>query len=200
MITADDTTDNTLDIYDPTNPNFVNPNDVLLMHPDDTAARIASCRVDVIQATMLRTVKVQIVNLNANLASNYQTFFAAWLANWTNGRITDKSTAPVPPMAYVVGYYDDPTSTPGTIKWPYPVAGTTPVCAQPAIPDLPKPYVPPDPNAPPPGILGQKVNAAFDSFPVGFQATRADGSVWQKFTDQTPFGQATWWECVKGAN
>jgi hypothetical protein len=79
MITADDTTDNTLDIYDPTNPNFVNPNDVLLMHPDDTAARIASCRVDVIQATMLRTVKVQIVNLNANLASNYQTFFAAWL-------------------------------------------------------------------------------------------------------------------------
>jgi hypothetical protein len=54
------------------------------------------------------------------------------------------------------------------------------------------PPVPPasDPNTPPPGILGQKVNAAFDSFPVGFQATRADGSVWQKFTDQTPFGQA----------
>ena len=81
MITADDTTDNTLDIYDPTNPNFVNPNDVLLMHPDDSAARLASCRVDVIQATMMRTVKVQIVNLNANLASNYQNFFAAWLFN-----------------------------------------------------------------------------------------------------------------------
>src|SRR5471030_2667715 len=153
MITADDTTDNTLDIYDPTNPNFVNPNDVLLMHPDDTVARIASCRVDVIQATMLRTVKVQIVNLNANLASNYQTFFAAWLANWTNGRITDKNTAPVAPLAYVVGYYDDPTSTPGTIKWAYPVTGKLSVCQQPGIPDLPKAYVPPDPNTLP-GSLG----------------------------------------------
>jgi hypothetical protein len=198
MITPDYTTDKTLDIYDPKNPNFVNPNDVLAMHPDDTAARMASTHVDVIQATMLRTVQAQIVAMNANLKLTYQTTFKAWLFNWTEGRITDKSTAPSPPHAYVVGYFDDPTSTPGAVKWAYPITGKDPVCLQPAIPDLPKPYVPPDPNTLPPGELGMKQSG--DPFPVGYQAARADGSVWQKFTNRTPFGQVWWWECVKGAS
>jgi hypothetical protein len=75
------------------------------------------------------------------------------------------------------------------------------VCPQPAIPDLPKPYLPPDPNIPPPGQLGTKTNAtAQDGFPVGYQATRDDGSVWRKCTAQTPFGTAWWWECVKAVS
>ena len=189
----------TLDIYDPRNPNFVNPNDVLAMHPDDTAARIASTNVDVIQATMLRSVQAQIVTLNSNLKVTYPNTFAAWLFGWQNGRITDKSTAPSPPMTYEVGYFTDPSAP--TIQWAYPVIGKTPVCPQPAIPDLPKPYAPPDSNTPPLGQLGTKTNAsATDGFPIGYQATREDGSVWQKCTARTPFGTAWWWECVKGAN
>jgi hypothetical protein len=61
--------------------------------------------------------------------------------------------------------------------------------------------VPPDPNTPPPGELGAKVNAyANDGFPIGYQATREDGSVWQKSSGSTPMGRAYWWECVKGAS
>jgi hypothetical protein len=49
-------------------------------------------------------------------------------------------------------------------------------------------------------VVGTKTNAsASDGFPVGYLATRDDGSVWQKSAAQTPFGKAYWWECVKAS-
>src|SRR5450432_2372985 len=106
---------NSLDIYDPKNPNFINPNDVLAMHPDDTAAKWASTRLDVVQATVLRSVTSQIVNLNSNLQGNYLTAFNNWLLNYTAGRISDPATAPQPPNGYVVGYFVDPTTGKGAV-------------------------------------------------------------------------------------
>jgi hypothetical protein len=203
MISPDYTTpgdpNKTPDIYDPKNPNFVNPNDVLAMYPNDDAAKVASTRIDVVQATVLRSVQGQIVSLNNNQQGIYLTAFNNWLIGWTSLRITDKSTAPEPPNAYVVGYFTPENSAPGALQWPYPATGKDPVCAQPPILDMPK-YVPPDPSTPPPGELGTKTNATVtDGFPVGYQAVRADGSVWQKCVAQTPFGTAWWWECVKSA-
>jgi hypothetical protein len=196
----------TLDIYDPrldkflepTNPHFVNPNDVLQMYPDDMAARHAATNVDVIQATVKRTVKGEVSAVNAGLIANYNVRWATFLALLASRQV-DKSTAPVPPNAYVIGYV--PTSpNPDAPLWPYPMIGTTPVCQQPPVPDLPAGSAAADPNAPPPGELGMKVNGAFDTFPVGYQATRADGSVWQKFSSPTLFGGKTqYWECTKGA-
>jgi hypothetical protein len=184
----------TLDIYDPTNPNFVNPNDVLQQHPNDTAAAVASTRTDVIVATAKRQVEAQIVTLNNNLKLIYTNAFAPWLYGWQNGRMTDKSTAPVPPMAYVVGW-----TLVASVQWPYPMQGTVPVCAMPTIPDIAVAAY--EPNAMPLGQLGTKTNAsAVDGFPVGYQATREDGSVWQKCTARTPFGTAWWWECVKAVS
>jgi hypothetical protein len=185
-----------LDIYDPANPDFVNPNDVLAKNPNDTAAAVASTNVDVIVATSLRSVQAQIGPLNANLKTVYLNTWAPWLYGWQNGRITDKGTAPVPPGGYVVGYM-----LAGGAEWPYPMQGNVPVCAQPPIPTILKAQPPVDPNAPPPGDLGYKVNAidpAIDGWPVGVagRATRADGSVWEKFAFHTPFGSGWYGECV----
>jgi hypothetical protein len=82
-----------------------------------------------------------------------------------------------------------------------PVPSSVPAPPPPVIPDLPKPYVAPDDNTPPPGQVGTKANAsATDGFPIGYEATRDDGSVWRKSMARTPFGTAYWWECVKAAN
>jgi hypothetical protein len=161
------------------------------------------------QAAALQSVKQQVVDLNANLKINYLSAFNDWLVNWTAGRNTDKSTAPIPPKAFEVGYFNDPTTGPGSlgpygdtvIQWPYPkVSLTSFVCDMPVIPAQPVAYVPPDPNAPPPGMLGQKADArnpAVDGFPVGYQSTRVDGSIWQKFVAAEPFGTTWYWECIK---
>jgi hypothetical protein len=186
--------------------------------PNDIVARFAATQLPAVQAQVLQHVTEQIPDLNANLKSAYLTTFNNWLINWTAGRITDKSTAPVPPNGYVVGSFLDPTSGPGTIGpygetpiyWAYPEIGKEPVCAQPPIPTIPPVYVP-DPNAQPPGELGEKTNAvnpASDGFPVGVKndqgvyepiATSANGSEWVKFVAHTPWGTTWYWECVKAA-
>src|ERR1700688_3544377 len=88
------------------------------------------------QNTLASVRDVQVPNLNANLLGIFQTAFANWLANWNAGRVSDKSTAPTPPNAYTVGYFNDPTTGPGSmgpygdtvVQWAYPALGTTPVC------------------------------------------------------------------------
>src|SRR5258708_7165979 len=112
-------------------------------------ADYATTNLAAAQANTLSAITQQVTDLNNNLKNNYLTAFNNWLGNYTAGRINGQSTAPQPPNGYVVGYFDDPTTGPGvppygvTVKWAYPALGTSPVCAQPAIPDIPPPFVPP---------------------------------------------------------
>jgi hypothetical protein len=93
-----------------------------------------------------------------------------------------------------VGYFDDPTSGPGSkspygdtvVQWAYPAFGTAPVCAQPAIPDVPPPFVAPVPPEPE-NILNVP---AGDTIPVGQTIDAPDGTRWQKHASPTPFGMA----------
>jgi len=153
------------------------------------------------QANTLAAVTAQIADLNNQLKGNYLTAFNNWSLNWTAGRIIDKSTAPKPPNAYQVGYFNDPTTGPGTlgpygdaiVQWAYPAIGTTPVCPQPAIPDMPPPQVHPV-------VTGndhlQNVPPG-DTMPVGWKFTNtADGSVWEKMATPTPFGTAYYYAKV----
>lgn len=94
------------------------------------------------QQNNLDSVRRQVANLNTAITSNYLTAFSSWLTNWTAGRINDKSTAPTPPAAYIVGWFDDPTTGPGMVgpygenilRWAYPSQDGSPVCDQPSIP------------------------------------------------------------------
>ena len=152
------------------------------------------------QANTLAAVTVQIADLNNNLKSNYLTAFNNWLLNWTAGRVTDKSSAPAPPNGYVVGYFDDPTTGPGSlgpygdmvVQWAYPALGATPVCAQPSIPDVPPPQVHPV-------VTGngniQNVPVG-DTMPVGSIIPAPDGSRWEKMASPTPFGMASYYAKV----
>lgn len=97
-----------------------------------------------VQANALAAVKAQVANLNSNLISLYTTAFNNWATSVLAGRIPN-TDPPQPPMAYVVGYANDPTSGPGSlspygdivVQWPYPAVGTQPVCPMPHIPEVP---------------------------------------------------------------
>jgi hypothetical protein len=170
------------DIYDPTNPNFINPNEVLALHPDDTAAQYASTRPAVVAATVLRSTTAQVAALNATLKSLFLATFNNWLINWNAGRVTDKSTAPIPPAAYIVSSSTDETG----LTWAAPAIGTAPVCGQPAIPDQTAPQVHPV-------VTGNStlMNVpAGDTMPVGALIPAPDGSIWRKTASPTPFGMA----------
>lgn len=174
-----------------------------------TLADYAQTTLQVAQANALQSVTVQVANINMVLKGNYLTAFNNWLINWQSGRITDRSTAPAPPNGYVVSYFDDPTTGPGSlgpygdmvVQWPYPAIGNTPIVPMPAIPAAVI-YTPPDPNRKPQGVIGTKTDAlppAVDGFPVGHQATSADGSIWEKFEGDLPFGVTYYWQCMVGA-
>jgi hypothetical protein len=154
----------------------------------------AATTLKAVQASTLAAIALQVVDLNNNLKGNYLTAFNNWLINYTAGRISDKSTAPQPPNGYLVGYFDDPTTGPGStgpygdtvVQWAYPAIGKDPVCAQPEIPYMPPPFVPfvlPEPenirNVPP-----------GDTIPVGRTIDAPDGAKWQKHASPTPFGMA----------
>lgn len=153
------------------------------------------------QASALVAVTAQVAELNSQLIGTYQTAFSNWLLNWTAGRISDKTTAPVPPAGYVVGYFDDPTSGPSSnlgpygtmvIQWPYPALGTSPVCAQPAIPAIPPPFVQ---QATTGNATVQNVPVG-DLMPVGSVIVAPDGSKWEKMASVTPFGMAYYYAKV----
>ena len=157
------------------------------------------------QANTLAAVTLQVANSNTNLKSNYMTAFSNWLISWNAGRISDKSTAPAPPLGFVVGYFNDPTTGPGTVgpysnqvvQWAYPALGTVPVCDMPPIPNEP----PPQSTLPPNHLhIGAKETASDvwwsagsdDTFPSGQKTppvTSDDGvnGLWEKFG--APVGQ-----------
>ena len=165
-----------------------------------TAADYAATTLKAAQATVLAAVTSQVADLNTNLKTIYLTAFNNWLLNWTAARITDKSTAPTPPLGFVVGRYVDPTSGKGSlgpygetpVEWSYPAQGSDPVCPMPAIPDVPPPQVHPV-------VTGndrlQNVPAG-DTMPVGSIIPAPDGSKWEKMASQTPFGVATYYAKV----
>lgn len=154
----------------------------------------AATTLQAAQANTLTAVTAQVANLNNNLQSNYMTAFNNWLLNWNAGRVTDKSTAPKPPIRYVVSYFDDPTTGPGSlgpygdmvVQWAYPAVGFQPVCAQPPIPDIPPAQV--NPVVTGNGTI-QNVPAG-DTMPVGSIIPAADGTKWEKMASPTPFGTA----------
>jgi hypothetical protein len=146
------------------------------------------------QANTLAAVQAQVEHLNDALKSNYLTTFNNWAQSVLAGR-SDNSNPPKPPMAFTVGYFNDPTTgggsaTPGpyqnkVVEWAYPAQSSSPVCAMPAVPSLPA--------APPP--LPERDNIKNvplgDTLPVGFKMTDpATGHVYQKQASPTPFGLA----------
>jgi hypothetical protein len=168
--------------------------------PNSVASRFIQTQLPAVQRVALAHIMDAVDNLNANLKTAYLQAFADWLINWNAGRVRDKSTAPPPPNAYVVGYFNDPTTGPGSlgpyantvVQWAYPQVGTDPVCQQPPIPDQVQPQVHPV-------VTGndqvQNVPDG-DTMPVGFKVTAPDGSVWQKVASPTPFGTATYYARV----
>ena len=159
---------------------------------DFTATSLAA-----VQANTLAAVHLQVSALNEKLTSIYQTAFSNWLISWNAARISDKATAPEPPLGYVVGYFSDPTSGPGSlgpygdtvVQWAYPAIGSTPVCAKPAIPEQVEPQIHPVVtgndrvmNVPP-----------ADMMPVGSILPAPDGSKWQKMASITPWGTAVYY-------
>jgi hypothetical protein len=160
----------------------------------------AQTTLQAVQANTLAAAASQTVELNNNLNSSYLTAFNNWLLSWTAGRNADKTSAPKPPNGFVVGYFNDPTTGPGSlgpygdtiVQWAYPELGTTPICAMPAIPDIPPPFVPP--------VLPEPANIrnvpVGDTMPVGYQLVAPDGSKWQKQASPTPFGMAYYYAKV----
>jgi hypothetical protein len=144
------------------------------------------------QANTLAAVQIQVGHLNDALRANYLTTFSNWSQSVLAGR-SDNGNPPQPPMAFLVGYFDDPTTgggkmTPGpyankVVQWAYPAQGSNPVCPMPAVPSVP---------APPPPLPERddiKNVPLGDTLPVGFKMTDpATGHVFQKQASPTPFG------------
>jgi len=139
------------------------------------------------QANTLAAIQAQVRNLNDNLKSNYLTAFNNWAQSILTGRPAN-GEPPKPPMAYVVGYFTDPTTGPGgilpAVQWAYPMEGAAPVCDMPPVPPIPAP------PAPLPEREDIRNVPLGDMLPVGFKMTAPDGGVWQKQASPTPFGIA----------
>ena len=161
--------------------------------PEMTITNLSMTMLEVAQANTLAAVKDQVGRLNDVLKSNYLTAFGNWSQSVMAGR-SDNSNPPKPPMGYVLGFFDDPTTGPGNpqspygdkvVQWAYPAAGTDPVCPLPPIPSIP----------PPPAALPERDDIRNvqlgDTLPVGFKVTdTTNGHVYQKQASPTPFGIA----------
>ena len=96
------------------------------------------------QQNVLAAVQKQVDEWNAVLKSGYLTTFDNWSQSVVIGRAPN-TNPPQPPMGYAVGYFQDPTSGPGSIgpygetivKWAYPQPNGGPVCPMPPIPNMP---------------------------------------------------------------
>lgn len=87
------------------------------------------------QANVLAGAQRRVDDLNAAITADYQTTWADFVDRVTGGH-EDNTNPPQPPKAYVVGYVTDSTGDPGPILWAYPMRGTDPVCAMPAVPGV----------------------------------------------------------------
>jgi hypothetical protein len=147
------------------------------------------------QANTLAAVQVQVGRMNDALKSDYLTRFGNWSISVLAGR-SDNSNPPKPPMAFVVGYFNDPTTgggqdkNPGpygniVVQWAYPAVSSTPVCGMPPVPSVP---APPSPLPERDDIKNVPLG---DTLPVGFKMMDpATGHVYQKQASPTPFGIA----------
>jgi len=159
---------------------------------------ICATTLQAAQANTLASVQQQVANLNDVLKSNYLTAFHNWAQSVLAGR-SDNSNPPQPPKAFVVGYFNDPTSGPGSmgfygnqvIQWAYPAPGDDPVCPMPAVPSIPAP------PAPLPERDDVRNVPLGDTLPVGCKMTDpATGHVYQKQASPTPFGIAYYYTRV----
>ena len=163
-----------------------------------SASDFSMTTLEAAQANTLAAIQVQVQHLNDALKANYLTTFSNWSQSVLAAR-SDNSNPPKPPMAFSVGYFNDPTSGPGTqgvygdkwIQWAYPALSTSPVCDMPSIPSIP---------APPPPLPERddiKNVPLGDTLPVGFKMTDpATGRVYQKQASPTPFGIANFYARV----
>jgi hypothetical protein len=146
-----------------------------------TFTDIAATTLQAAMANSRAGVQSQVNDWNEALKTDYLTVFNNWALSVLAGR-ADNSNPPKPPNAYVVGFFTDSTNS--LAQWAYPVAGTQPVSAMPAVPPAIKPYTAP--------VLPEPDNVrcvtAGDTMPVGYRVTAADGGVWQKQASPTPFG------------
>lgn len=144
------------------------------------------------QANVLTAISAQVDALNRNAITAYLLAFGDWAQQITAGRSTDLTTAPRPPAAYVVGYYSDPTTGPGSvgpygdtvIEWAYPAIGDDPVCPMPPLPQIPPSVVHIDTTG------NEHVRGAPPGLAKGTRIKDADGSVWIVQELATPFGVA----------
>jgi len=143
------------------------------------------------QANTLAAVTQRVADMNTALKANYLSSFNSWSQSILAGR--PNGDPPQPPKAFVVGYFADPTTGPGSegpyqqapVQWAYPAVGPDPVCPMPPVPTLP----------PPPAALPERDDIKNvplgDTLPVGFKMTDpATGHVYQKQASPTPFGMA----------
>jgi hypothetical protein len=160
----------------------------------DTAPDFSMTTLEAAQANTLAAVTARVAQMNDALKTDYLTRFNNWSLSVLAGR-SDNSNPPQPPKAFVVGFFNDPTTgggklTPGpfankVVQWAYPVQENDPVCDLPPIPSIP----------PPPAPLPERddiKNVPFgDTLPVGFKMTDpSTGHVYQKQASPTPFGVA----------
>jgi hypothetical protein len=153
----------------------------------------SSTTLEAAQANALAAVSQQVARLNDSLKAGYLNSFNNWAQSILAGR--PNGDPPKPPMAFVVGYFNDPTTgggaaTPGpyankVVQWAYPAVGRDPVCPMPPVPSIP---------APPPPMPERddiKNVPLGDTLPVGFKMTDPNtGFVYQKQGSPTPFGIA----------
>jgi hypothetical protein len=162
------------------------------------ANSFADTTIEAAQANTLNAVKTQVADLNVKLKAGYLTSFDNWAQTVLAGRPAN-GDPPKPPNAFVVGYFNDPTTGPGSggfygdtvFQWAYPAVGKEPVCAMPPIPGV---------NTHPlgigligvqmPGVPGWFTSLDGDTTPGGtvFPGTSKDGvsGLFQKVA--SPFG------------
>jgi hypothetical protein len=147
-----------------------------------TTPDYAATTLEAAQANTLAAIRAQVANLNEQLKSGYLSRFHDWAVNFAPNVAVGvpNADAPKPPNGYVVGYFNDPTSGPGTlgpygdkyVQWAYPAVGPMPVCDMPPIPGV---------VAHPAGF-GKIGSAIPGGNGIWFQALEGD---------TTPIGQAT---------
>jgi len=140
----------------------------------------------------LAAVQLQVNQWNAQLIADYNIKHN----NWSETEINHPGSQPepMPPMAWVIGHFTDPTTGPGTVgvygetpmQWATPMRSDHPVCAP-----LPGPVLntAPTPKTADGGLMGALVAeggkaleaSRFNaSIPLVGQVTASDGTVWMR--------------------
>lgn len=137
--------------------------------------------------------QIQCDQFNAQLRAGFTLAWHDWAQTILDGRSTDTSNPPKPPKSFVISYFDDPTTGPGSLvnegtvfQWPYPAQIGPPVAEAPPVPTV----------APPQVQIHAAGNESVmnvpqgDTWPTGTILTAPDGGKWQKVSRPTPWGIA----------